>query len=63
MARVAHTSGNHLRIRYRHTDGTIASEGGFTSLGATERRAPELTNDQHKGTHQDPIHHQITLND
>jgi integrase len=63
MAWVTHTSGNHWRIRYRHTDGTIASEGSFTSLGAANQRARELTIEQRSGTHRNLARGRITFND
>jgi hypothetical protein len=39
MAWVEHTSGQHWRICYRHADGTITSEGGFTTPTTAHARA------------------------
>jgi len=54
VAWVEHTSGEHWRVRYRRSNGTIASEGGFTSRTAAQNRAQEIEVDQHRHVFYDP---------
>jgi hypothetical protein len=42
MAWTERTSGEHWRVRYRRGDGTVVSEGGFTTLKAARNRAREI---------------------
>jgi hypothetical protein len=61
MAWTEHTSGKHWRVRYRRSDGSVASEGGFASLKAAEYRAREIEVDQRRHAHHDPALAQLTL--
>lgn len=62
MSWVEHTSGQNWRVRYRRIDGTVASEGGFTSAKCARARAHEIEADQHRNTFYDRSRGRITLN-
>lgn len=61
MAWVERTSGEHWRVRYRRSDGSVGSEGGFTNRKAVEERAREIEVDQRRRTFYDPAQARMTL--
>lgn len=61
MPWVEHTSGQNWRVRYRRIDGTVASEGGFTSAKSARARAHEIEADQHRNTFYDRSRGRVTL--
>lgn len=54
MAWTERTSGEHWRVRYRRSDGSIGSEGGFTTVKAARSRAQEIDVDQRRRTFTTP---------
>jgi integrase len=63
MSWIEHTSGRHWRVRYRREDGTVASEGGFTSPNTARNRAREIEVDRHRHTFYDRSRGRISVND
>lgn len=62
MAWIERTNGEHWRVRYR-SNGSVRSEGGFTSPAAAEDRAREIEVDQRRHTFHDPVLARTTLDD
>lgn len=63
MAWTERTSGEHWRVRYRRSDGSVASEGGFPTLRAAENRAREIEVDQRRNRFYDPALAEMTLDE
>jgi hypothetical protein len=63
MAWTERTSGEHWRVRYRRGDGSVASEGGFTTLKAAQNRAREIEVNQRRHAHYDPALAQMAFGD
>lgn len=61
MAWIERTSGNHWRVRYRRGDGSVASEGGYTTPDAAHDRAEEIDVDGSRHRFPDPALAQTTL--
>lgn len=62
MAWTERTSGEHRRVRYRRSSGgSVASEGGFSTLTAAQNRAREIEVDQRRHKFDDPALAQMTL--
>jgi len=61
VAWVERTSGEHWRVRYRRGDGSVTSDGGYTTLRSAENRAREIEVDQRRHSYHDPALAQMTL--
>jgi len=63
MAWIERTSGQHWRVRFRRGDGSVGSEGGYTTVKAAQARAVEIEVDQRRHRFSDPALAQTTLRD
>lgn len=63
MAWIERTSGQHWRVRFRRGDGSVGSEGGYTTVQAAQARAVEIEVDQRRHRFSDPALAQTTLRD